>query len=111
MLQITSFPVRYAMTPAAQRRFDAPRPQAEIARIAVRALLRLHKGFEIAHLQFRFRGEVIAVCSRVDASGAVLVEIDLGNPALPLVAITEAEFGAAQRRSNDNARAVRLRRP
>jgi len=106
-MQITSFPVRYVLTPAAQRHFDGARLQAGIARIAVRALLRLHRGLEIAHLQFRYRDQVIAICSRVDAGGAVLVEIDLGDPALPLVAITEAEFGVALRRANDNARAAR----
>lgn len=90
-----------------------PAGQAAYREIAVAA-----KGLEIAHLQFGFRGLTLAVCSRVRRSGAVEIELGLGDPRLPTSAFTaqqlrEAEAAARARtqaaRGGARARRVELR--
>jgi hypothetical protein len=56
-----------------------------IAAQAFRAIARVAKGFEVAHLQFRRERDVVAVCSQVRRSGEIEIEIDVGTERLPAV--------------------------
>ncbi len=69
---------------------------------AYRAIAQNGQGLEIAHLQFRFRDRLLAVCSRIRRDGFIVIELGIGNPKLPDRVITlrqleQAEDKAAKR--------------
>lgn len=76
----------------------SPAGQAAYREIATAA-----KGLEIAHLQFAYRGLTLAVCSRVRRSGAVEIELGLGDPHLP-----RSSFAAKQLRDAEAAARARV---
>jgi hypothetical protein len=63
---------------------------------AYRAIARNGEGLEIAHLQFRFRDRVLAVCSRIRTDGFIEIELGLGNPKLPGRIITLRQLRDAE---------------
>lgn len=66
------------------------------SRAAYREIAVAVKGLEIAHLQFVFRGLILAVCSRVRRSGAVEIELGLGDPRLPTSTFTSKQLRDAE---------------
>jgi hypothetical protein len=70
-----------------------------LAAEAFREIARAAKGFEIAHLQFRLGLDLVAVSSRVRASGEIEIEIGVGNPSLPSVVVTEEDIRRSNRHS------------
>jgi hypothetical protein len=65
------------------------------------------KGLEIAHLQFVFRAQTLAVCSRVRRDGLVEIELGLGDPRLPKSAITSKQMREAEAVARMRAGATR----
>jgi hypothetical protein len=63
---------------------------------AYRAIARNGEGLEIAHLQFRFRDRLLAVCSRIRPDGFIEIELGLGNPKLPSRTITLRQLREAE---------------
>ena len=63
---------------------------------AYREITLAAKGLEIAHLQFVFRGQTLAVCSRVRRDGLVEIEVGLGDARLPKSAITAEQMRQAE---------------
>lgn len=63
---------------------------------AYRAIARNGEGLEIAHLQFRFRDKLLAVCSRIRTDGFIEIELGLGNPKLPSRTITLRQLREAE---------------
>lgn len=66
---------------------------------AYRAIARNGEGLEIAHLQFRFRDRLLAVCSRIRPDGFIEIELGLGNPKLTSRVITLRQLKEAERRN------------
>jgi hypothetical protein len=98
---------RYIPTVDARARFG-PRLGA-IAADAFRAIARAGKGFEVSHLQFHRGADLVAVSSRVRASGEIEIEIGVGNPRLPSVVFTEEELKSADRHTSRPSREPRGR--
>ena len=78
-----------------------------IAADAFRAIARSGKGFEVSHLQFRRGSDLVAVSSRVRASGEIEIEIGVGNPRLPEVVFTEEELRSSNRHASKPSRSPR----
>lgn len=53
-----------------------------IAVLAVKAVIRQTKSLEIAHQQFVFRAQHIALSTRISSNGGLIVELDIGDPRL-----------------------------
>jgi hypothetical protein len=73
---------------------------------AYRAIAQKGEGLEIAHLQFRFRDRLLAVCSRIRLDGFIEIELGLGNPKLTSRTITLCQLREAEahvRTSNQSA--------
>ncbi len=71
---------------------------------AYRAIARNGEGLGIAHLQFRFRDRVLAVCSRIRTDGFIEIELGLGNPKLPSRFITLRQLRDAEATSKPGGR-------
>lgn len=100
MIGTTQIDVRYVATAAAAAAFEKDLPR--LARMAIRAILQSGKGLDIAHLQFRARGRLLAVCSRVDRAGSLRVELDLGiRPCRPSSSRTTISRRQSQSRRVD----------
>jgi len=69
---------------------------------ALRAVIRHAKTLEVAHQQIEIHGHHVALSTRVTDTGELIVEFDLGDPALTDRLITEADF----RRASEQARVV-----
>ena len=80
--------------PKLSSRFVTISERRELA--AYREITLAAKGLEIAHLQFVFRAQTLAVCSRVRRDGLVEIELGLGDPRLPKSAITSAQMRDAE---------------
>jgi hypothetical protein len=63
---------------------------------AYRAIARNGEGLEIAHLQFRFRDRLLAVCSRIRTDGFIEIELGLGDPKLSSRTITLRQLREAE---------------
>jgi hypothetical protein len=81
------------------------RDSGEVAVLALRAILRNHKGLEVAHQQIRYRGHHLAFSSRITAGGELVVELDIGDARLEDRIVLEDELRSAGRRVKQ-ARAV-----
>ncbi len=93
----TFAPLHVCATPAAARAFGERLP--EIAREAFLEIGRVARGYAIHHHQFRSTcGALVAVASRVKASGVPEIEIDLGMPGLPTRTFTKEDAARAARR-------------
>jgi hypothetical protein len=96
---------RFCYIPTAEARAKFGPRLTEIATEAFRAIALSQKGFEIAHLQFSFGQDVVAVSSRVRSYGEIEIEIDVGNPSLPTVVFSEEELRKYNRHSGKQPRA------
>jgi hypothetical protein len=71
---------------------------AEVAVLAMRAILRNRRGIEVAHQQIRYRKRDFAFSSRIGARGDLIIELDLGDPKLSDRIVLEHELRRAARR-------------
>ena len=94
------FPFRFVPSPSVARTLAGDLDVVAIE--ALRAVIRHAKSLEVAHQQIVVRGHHVALSTRVTESGELIVEFDLGDPALADRIITEAEL----RRANETARVV-----
>jgi hypothetical protein len=69
---------------------------------ALRAVIRQAKALEFAHQQIEVRGHHIALSTCVTDTGELIVELDLGDPAVTDRLVTEAEL----RRANEQAKVI-----
>ena len=98
-------PFRFNLSPKA--RLAVGDAIAAVAGAAFREVVLAGEGFELAHLQFGFRGLTLALSSSVSAAGDVEIEADLGDPARPASLATEAAYRRAleaARRRDEEAR-------
>lgn len=96
MIGTIQLDIRYVATTAAAAAFGRDLPR--LARAVVRRLAR-RGGFGVAHLQFRTRGRLLAVSARLAKSGVVWLELDVGDPSLPAILVTEEEYARAEDRA------------
>ena len=83
---------RFCYIPTAEARSEFGARLEVIASEAFRAIALSHKGFDVAHLQFRSGPDVVAVSSRIRTYGEIEIEIDIGNPVLPMVVFSEDDL-------------------
>ena len=102
-----SLPFLLISTPAA--RAAAGRDLHTVAVLAFRAILEKRAGIEVAHLQVRYRKHCFAVSSRIGRHGDMVLEIDVGNPALQDRVIFDADLRRAE--LQQRARERDTRRP
>ena len=70
---------------------------SHIAVLALRAILRGGRGIEIAHQQVQYLGHDFAFSSRVTRNGDLVIELDIGMPALRDRVVLEEDLRRAQR--------------
>ena len=80
----------------------------EVAVLALRAVLKHSRGLEVAHQQVVFRDHHIALSTRVTAGGELIVDLDVGDPALAHRLVLEDELRQAGQRSRQR-RGIALR--
>lgn len=78
---------------------------------AYREIALAAKGLEIAHLQFVFRGLMLAVCSRVRRDGVVEIEMGMGDSRLAKSSFTAAQMRQAEAAARARIGGVRQGRP
>ena len=103
-----SLPILMRATPAAQKLLGAN--AAKVAELAMKAVLRHRRGIEIAHQQVRFGRHHFAFSSRIGREGDLILDLDVGDPALHDRIVLEADLRRAERRQNEQAREERPRR-
>lgn len=105
-----SLPFLLISTPAA--RAAAGRDLHNVAVLAFREILGKRSHIEIAHLQVSYRKHCFAVSSRVGRHGDMIIEIDIGNPALEGRVIFDADLRSAELQQRAREREERpARRP
>lgn len=92
-------------TPAAARVIG--QDLATVAVVALRAVVRAGKGFDIGHHQIEWGEDVLAFSCRVGKSGDIVIEFDIGAPGLSDRVISEAEFRREAQRLFDEREAIR----
>jgi hypothetical protein len=65
---------------------------SKAAVLAVKAILRNRKGFEVAHQQIRYRKLDLAFSSWIGSRGDIVLELDLGDPRLSHRLILEEDL-------------------
>lgn len=95
---------RFCYIPTAEARSHFGPRLAVIATEAFRAIALSHKGFDVAHLQFRCGRDVVAVSSRIRSYGEIEIEIGVGNPGLPTVVFSEEDLRKFNRHGGKQAR-------
>jgi hypothetical protein len=95
------FPFSFYLSRAASDALGAD--ASRVAVLALRAIVRHKKSLEVAHQQIRYRGCDFAFCSRVAASGLLVLELDMGDSRFADVLILEDDLRKAER----NAKALR----
>lgn len=73
------------------------RHRDKVAVLALQAVLRNRRSLEIAHQQIVWRGQALALSSRITQRGELVVELDVGDDRLADRLILEDELKAAQR--------------
>jgi hypothetical protein len=81
---------------------------ARAAQCAWREIARAEKGLEIAHHQFAFGRQTLAVCSRVRGDGLCEIELGLGDPRLPRSTFTADDLRAAAQARRGSVRNSRF---
>lgn len=99
-MQRAFLPFRFVPSPSISRTLGGDLDVVAIE--ALRAVIRHAKSLEVAHQQIEVRGHHVALSTRVTDAGELIVEFDLGDPALADRIITEEEL----RRANEKARVV-----
>jgi hypothetical protein len=80
---------------------------ANVALLAIRAIMRNQRGIEVAYQQILYRGHHLALSSRITAGGDLAITIDVGDPSLAQRLILEDELHGAERRARDEDKKVR----
>jgi hypothetical protein len=73
------------------------RDLAKVAVLALRAILQHRKSLEVAHQQIRYGKHDLAFSSRINGSGELIIELDIGDPRLSQRLVLEEEFRRATR--------------
>ena len=89
-----SLPFLLLSTPAVREALKAD--LAKVAVLAMQAVLRHRRGIEVAHQQIKYRKHQIAFSSRIGKLGDLILELDLGTPALGDRLILEHELRQAE---------------
>ena len=90
-----SLPILMTATPAAQKLLG---PELlKVAVLAVQAILRHRRGIEVAHQQIRYRKHHFAFSSRIGRHGDLILDLDVGDPALETRIVIEADLARAER--------------
>jgi hypothetical protein len=89
-----SLPILVVTTPAARALLG--RDVSKVALLAVQAMLRQRKSIEIAHQQVRYGRHVFAFSSRVGRDGDLILQLDIGDPALGDRVILETDLRRAE---------------
>ena len=92
-----SLPILMTATPAAQKLLGPDLPK--VAVLAMQAILRHRRGIEIAHQQIRYRKHQFAFSSRIGRHGDLILDLDVGDPALENRIVIEADLVRAERQS------------
>jgi len=72
--------------------------------VALRAMLFHRKSLEVAHQQVRFGKHELAFSSRIGKNGDLILNLDLGDPALAGRLILENDLRRAEQTAHANAR-------
>jgi hypothetical protein len=96
-----SLPILMNATPAARKLLGQDLPRFAV--LAVQAILRHRRGIEVAHQQVRFRKACIAFSSRIGREGDLILDLDVGNPALGERVVMEIDLRKAEREHVANA--------
>jgi hypothetical protein len=97
--QISRAYLPFLFVPSAAVCVRLGRASVEAAVIALRAVLLNRKTVEVAHQQVRFRGVDLAFSSRITARGELVIDLDIGDPALSDRIILEEDLRRATRAS------------
>ena len=90
-----SLPILMTATPAVQKLLGPELPK--VAVLAVQAILRQRRGIEIAHQQIRYRKHHVVFSSRIGRHGDLILDLDVGDPALENRIVIEADLRRAER--------------
>ena len=90
-----SLPILMTATPAVQKLLGPELPK--VAVLAMQAILRQRRAIEIAHQQIRYRKHHVAFSSRIGRHGDLILDLDVGNPALANRIVIEADLRRAER--------------
>jgi hypothetical protein len=104
-----SLPILMTATPAAQKLLGPELPK--VAVLAVQAILRHRRGIEVAHQQIRYRKHHFAFSSRIGRHGDLILDLDVGDPALENRIVIEADLRRAERQSAARREDERDHRP
>lgn len=74
--------------------------------VALRAVIRQHGSLEIACQQITYGGSHFALSTRVNGTGDLVVELDIGDPRLAKRIILEDELRRTERQARDEARTI-----
>ena len=90
-----SLPILMTATPAARALLGPNLPK--VAVLAVQAILRHRRGIEVAHQQVRYGKHHFAFSSRIGREGDLILDLDVGDPALENRIVLEADLRRVER--------------
>ena len=93
-MERASLPFLLIASPAARQILG--RDLHKVAVLAMQALLRNHRGVEVALQQIDYRKRPIAFSSRIGQLGDLILELDIGDPAFADRLFLEQDFRKAQ---------------
>jgi hypothetical protein len=102
-----ALPFLLVTTPALRKALG--REVEKVAVLAAQALLRHRKTLEVAHQQVRYRKQLIAFSSRVGRHGDLILELDVGDPALENRVVLEADLRRAELNARERERPEKAR--
>jgi hypothetical protein len=93
----TFFPIIYSAAPAVEQKIG---PELHLGvLLALKAILKSHRTFEVAYQQIQFRGHNLAFCSRISSRGDLIIELDVGDESLTGRIILEEELRTAEHKA------------
>ena len=90
-----SLPILMTATPAARALLGPNLPK--VAVLAVQAILRHRRGIEVAHQQVRYGKHHFAFSSRIGREGDLILDLDVGDPALENRIVLDADLRRIER--------------
>jgi hypothetical protein len=93
-MDVASLPILLTASPAVREVLG--RDLRRVAVLAVQAMLRHGRGLEVALQQIDYRQHPIAFSSRIGRMGDLILELEMGNPALAERIFLEADLRKAQ---------------
>jgi hypothetical protein len=91
------FPSQLVFRPSVAARKAAGPDLGKVARLALEAVLKNGRSLEIAHQQITYGNSHFALSSRIGSGGQLILELDIGNPALADRIILEQDLKGAER--------------